>query len=138
MVEVVEIGLRGVRSADIHPRNLCLDNDAERVAELERQVVVRIVREAKEIRSEFLDDAVVPADVSRGERRSLSFRVLMHRHPAERARTAVEEKSSLRIHLDGAVSHLGLGDVHHPLALEQFHAQGVEVRVLHSVPEVHS
>ena len=60
----------------------------------------------------------------------------MHRHAAQRIRPTVENETALGIHLDRAVADLCLCYVHHSFSLEKLHPQGVEVRILHSVPEV--
>ena len=138
MVEIVEIGLCGVGSAHIDPRNLRLDNDSERVTKLEREVVMRIMGETQEVRPKFLDDAVVAAIVSLSQRGGLPISVLMHRHATERVRTTVQKESSLRIHPYRTVTDLCLGDVHHPLSLEQLDPDRVEVRIFHAFPKMHA
>ena len=90
--------------------------------------------EAEEIRSELLYYTIVTAIVSLGKGGGLAIGVLMHGHPPERIRASVEEESPLRIHLYRTVAHFGLGNVHHPLALEQLDPHRVEVRIFHSVP----
>ena len=56
----------------------------------------------------------------------------------ERIGTAIEEEAVLGVHREGAQTHAGGDFVHHGAVAAQADDTGVEIGVLHAVPEVGS
>ena len=130
-VDVLEIDLRRPDAADVHPRNLCLDDDAHPVAKPESVVVVRVVRQPEEVTAELADGLVIAVIVLIGQCRRLSVHVLVHAHAPERVRLPVQGEPLFPV--DGIVPE---ADLRHYVIVPggQFHR--IEIRVLHAVPQM--
>ena len=95
-----------------------------------------IAGEAHEIGSQFLDRGVIRTEIGSIHRKSLPFHVLIQADPAQGIRLSVKQETLPGIQFEIAVADLRVGDVKHPLALEQFDPDSVEIRILHPIPEM--
>ena len=116
--------------------NLRPDDHAALVAQVVKELVVLIVRQADGVRAQLADQIHVLAVMLRQQRVADAPAVLMARDAAQRIRFAVEEEAALRVDLKGAAAKARAHAVEHLPFREQVGLSGVQVRILSPVPQV--
>ena len=88
------------------------------------------------VRTQLSDEGHILVVHRAGDGVAYALAVLMAGDAVERVGTAIEEEAVLGVHREGAQAHAGGHLIHHPAVPAQTDDAGVEVGVLHAVPEV--
>ena len=118
--------------------DFCPDHHAVLVAQVVEILVVLVVCQTDGVCAQLPDQRHVLIVHLPGDGIAQTLAVLMAGNAVKRIRLAVEEKAFFCIHREAAQPHLGGHFVHRLAVLHQTNHAGVQVRVLHAVPQVGS
>ena len=118
--------------------DLCPDHHAVLVAQVVEILVVLVVRQPDGVCTQLPDQRHVLIVHLPGDGVAQTLAVLMAGHTVKGIGPAVEEKALLCIHREAAQAHLGGHFIHRLAVLQQADDTGVQVWVLHAVPQVGS
>ena len=118
--------------------DLCPDHHAVLVAQVVEILVVLVVCQTDGVCTQLPDQRHILVVHLVGDGIAQTLAVLMAGNAVKRIRLAVEEKALFCIHREAAQPHLGGHFVHRLAVLHQTNHAGVQVGVLHAVPQVGS
>ena len=118
--------------------DLCPDHHAVLVAQVVEILVVLVVRQPDGVGAQFPDQRHVLIMHLPGDGVAQTLAVLMAGHTVKGIGPAVEEKALLCIYREAAQAHLCGHFVHRLAVLQQADDTGVQIGVLHAVPQVGS
>ena len=112
------------------------DHHAVLVTEVVEILVVLVVGQPDGVRTQLPDEGHILVVHRAGDGVAHALAVLMAGDAVERVGTAIEEEAVLGVHREGAQAYAGGHLIHHPAVPAQADDAGVEVGILHAVPEV--
>ena len=118
--------------------DLSPDHHAVLVTEVVEVLVVLVVGQPDGVCTQLPDEGHILIVHLTGDGVAHTLAVLMAGDAVERIGTAIEEEAVPGVHREGAQTHAGGNFVHHGAVATQTDDTGVEVGVLHAVPEVGS
>ena len=118
--------------------DLSPDHHAVPVTEVVEVLVVLVVGQPDGVGTQLPDEGHILVVHLAGDGVAHALAVLMAGDAVERIGTAIEEEAVPGVHREGAQTHAGGNFVHHGAVAAQADDTGVEIGVLHAVPEVGS
>ena len=118
--------------------DLSPDHHAVLIAQVVEVLVVLVMGQPDGVGTQLPDEGHILIVHLAGDGVAHTLAVLMAGDAVERVRASIEEEAFLGVYPEAPDAHAGGNGVHHFPALLEFHHAGVEVGVLHAVPEVGS
>ena len=112
------------------------DNHAGLIAQIVEISVVLIVRKADGIRAHLLDELHILLMLPFANRPSLIQPILMAGNTVQRIGPPVERKARVRMHFKSTHAKARTNRVELRAALQQLRASFVEIRILHTIPQM--